>query len=93
MDRLAVWIADHRRFVLGGVVVMTIAAGVGLPRRRFDDRPRGVFKANDEAHALLEEVFADFGSDDNDCVLVVESQNLFTGAWISGSIFFFDEQD
>ncbi|MCH8808186.1 MAG: MMPL family transporter, partial [Planctomycetes bacterium] len=77
MERFADWFSEHRKPLAVAVVVVTAVAGFGFSRLRFDDRPRGIFKSNDEAHALLEEVFADFGSDDNDCILVVEADDLF----------------
>ncbi|MBU0637430.1 MAG: MMPL family transporter [Planctomycetes bacterium] len=76
------WLADrfvqNRRLVAVVVLVVTVVALVGLSRLGIDDEPRGIFESRDAAHVYLEQVFADFGSDDNDCVLVVEAEDLFT---------------
>lgn len=57
---------------MGLVVVLTAAAAVGLMRLQFDDVPRSVFRIDDENFDRLESVFQNFGSDDNDCLLVVQ---------------------
>ncbi|MEM7306836.1 MAG: efflux RND transporter permease subunit [Planctomycetota bacterium] len=55
-----------------------MAALVGLARLEFDDLPRGVIRSDDGAFQLLERLQADFGSDDNDHVLVLEADDWFT---------------
>ncbi len=57
-----------------------------MGRLGFDDVPRSVFKTNDDQFRQLDELFADFGSDDSDCLVVLEpAQNadLFTPAGVA----------
>ncbi len=79
---LLAWIAEqfgrHRWLVAVGLVALTSAAAVGMGRLQFDDVPRSVFKTRDDDYARLEELFREFGSDDNECLLVVEGDDLFS---------------
>ncbi len=50
----------------------------GARRLQFDDVPRSVFQSESEEFIWLNRLFADFGSDDNDCLIVVESTELFS---------------
>lgn len=70
--RLDEQFARHRLLLTGAVVALTLAAALGNVWLGFDDVPRSVFRSDDAKFALLEEVFRDFGSDDNDCILVVQ---------------------
>ncbi|MBX3422614.1 MAG: MMPL family transporter [Pirellulaceae bacterium] len=54
------------------LVLLTMAAIIGVLRLEFDDVPRSVFRTDDIEFDRLEEVFRNFGSDDNDCILVVQ---------------------
>lgn len=76
-------LTGHRRLVLLGVAVLSAISLVGVFRLKFDDDPRNFFKTNDEQFQRLERLFAEFGSDDNDCVLVVESKRIFDPATIA----------
>lgn len=49
----------------------------GIARVRFDDQPRGFFRAEDEEFARLEQTFQEFGADDLDVLLVLEGEELF----------------
>ncbi len=77
MNTAAELFARHRPLVALFIVAMTLAAGWGISRLEFDDVPRAVFKAADQDYANLEQFFRDFESDDSDCLIVVESENLF----------------
>lgn len=68
----------NRKSIAVCFVALTALAAWGLSRLQYDDRPRSIFISDDDDYRLLTEVFADFGSDDNDCFVVVESQDLFT---------------
>lgn len=72
MDRVADLFVRHRALVALVVVLYTVAAAVGNARLGFDDVPRSVFRTEDDDFVELEKVFEDFGSDDNDCVIVIE---------------------
>ncbi|MGD9647558.1 MAG: RND family transporter, partial [Pirellulales bacterium] len=76
-------LTGHRRLVLLGVAVLSAVSLYGLTQLKFDDDPRNFFKTNDEQFRRLEQLFADFGSDDNDCVLVVEAPRIFDPATIA----------
>jgi predicted RND superfamily exporter protein len=60
------------------VVVATVVAGFGVCRIDFNDNPRDFFRTDDEAFRFMEEVFEQFGADENDCYLVVHSEQLFS---------------
>lgn len=74
----AEWFARHRMLLVVFVVTMTITAVVGLLRVGFDDLPLNIFKSDQADFELLQELFADFGSDDGECIVVVESDQLFS---------------
>ena len=60
--------------------LVALATGValhGLTRIEFDDVPREIFASGDEEYARLLSVYADFGSDDNDVLLVFEGSDWF----------------
>lgn len=65
----------HRGLVAAFVLAVTALAALGLSRLRFDDVPRGIFVTDSVEHVLLEELYAEFGSDDNDALLVLEADD------------------
>ena len=73
----------HRLVIALGVVAMTALAGYGIGKVGFDDNVRAVFRTDDEDYRLMEEVFDQFGADENDCYLIVESDNLFSNESIA----------
>ena len=75
---LSEWFGRHRWLVGLFIVGMTVWALAGARRLQFDDVPRSVFQSESEEFVWLNRLFADFGSDDNDCLIVVESPELFT---------------
>ena len=77
IDRLANLFTRYRLAVVAAVAVATVVAAIGFPRLAFDDLPRNIFRTGNEDFRLLEEVFSQFGSDDSDCLLVVEADELF----------------
>jgi hypothetical protein len=77
MNRLADLFVRYRFRVAVCAVVLTCLAGVGNARLTFDDRPRGIYSAQDEGYAFLQQVLTDFGSDDNDVILVVQADDVF----------------
>jgi len=77
-DQLADAFARHRVLLAAVPVALTVAALVGVSWLTFDDVPRSVFKTSDADFLFLEQLFADFGSDDNDCLFVLQSDDLFS---------------
>ena len=65
------------------VLVMTASSAIGLSRLGFDDLPLNVFKSSESDFQILEGLFDDFGSDDNDCIIVVEGDQIFSAAGAS----------
>lgn len=59
-------------------LVMSAIAGYGITFLKMDDVPRKLFASDDEDYHRLEKLFADFGSDDNDVVIVLDSKDLFS---------------
>ncbi|MEX1025830.1 MAG: MMPL family transporter [Planctomycetota bacterium] len=62
----------HPRWVAAFVVVALGVFGVGLTRLAFDDEPRGILRSDAPEFALLEEVWRDFGADDNEALVVLD---------------------
>ncbi|MFO0949261.1 MAG: MMPL family transporter [Planctomycetota bacterium] len=60
------------------VVALTIVAVYGNARLRLDDQPRAVIETDDPDFDVLKQFFRDFGSDDNDCVMVLRGKDLFS---------------
>jgi predicted RND superfamily exporter protein len=61
-------------------VVFSSLAGYGITFLEIDDTPRNLFAAQDDDFKQLERLFKDFGSDDNDCVVVLEGDNIYSPA-------------
>ncbi len=78
LNGLAEWFARHRMLLVLFVAGMTALSIFGLTRVGFDDLPMNIFKTDQADFKLLEELFEDFGSDDGDCILVIESEQLFS---------------
>jgi predicted RND superfamily exporter protein len=78
LNGLAEWFARNRILLIGLMIAMTIVAIFGLFNLGFDDQPLNIFKTNQADFELLEELFDDFGSDDNDCIILVESSQIFS---------------
>ena len=76
-EALADVLLRYRLRVVLALVAVSAVAIFGLTRSSFDDQPRGVFRADDEEFQLLEELFEQFGSDENDCILLVSADPLF----------------
>ena len=80
LDRLADLFARYRPAIAVFLVLMTVWAAVGITRLGFDDVPRRVYQTQSEEFRTLDEFFKDFGSDESDCLLVLEADNFFTPA-------------
>jgi uncharacterized protein len=69
----------RRRGVLALLIVgLSVLAAGGLTRLEFDEEPRTVFIRRDAEYARLERLFAEFGPDDTDVLVAVETPDLFT---------------
>lgn len=73
----------HRTVIALAVLAMSALAGYGIGKVGFDDNVRAVFRTDDEDYRLMEEVFDQFGADENDCYLIVESDELFSNESIA----------
>jgi len=82
MDRIGQLFARHRPSVALFVGLVTLVAFYGISQLKFDDDPRNLFKTGQADYLQLERQFEEFGSDDNDCVFVIEGKNLFQPATI-----------
>ena len=60
------------------LVVFSVACAVGVAQLGFEDQPRGVFRTEDHSFRQLEEVFQQFGTDELNCMILVENEDLFT---------------
>ena len=78
LDRLADLFARYRPAVAVFLISATVLAAVGITRLGFDDVPRKVYQTQSEEFRTLDEFFEDFGSDEYDCLLVLESEDFFT---------------
>lgn len=78
LNGLAEWFAANRGLLVSLILAMTVFAVFGLMRLDFDDQPTNIFKTSQADFELLKEVFDDFGSDDNDCIILVETDQLFS---------------
>jgi predicted RND superfamily exporter protein len=76
MSLLARLFVTHRAWVGVACAVFSLLALFGASRLQFDDVPSSLFRSDDEAYALLEEVFRDFGTDDTDCLVVLEAEQM-----------------
>ncbi|MFP6619192.1 MAG: efflux RND transporter permease subunit [Pirellulaceae bacterium] len=77
MDSFANFL-DRRR--VGLAVVLVVFSGIcaiGIGRLGFEDQPRGIFRTEDDSFQELERVFQQFGTDELNCMLLVENEDLF----------------
>ena len=63
----------YRLLVALLVMGMTALAAWGMTRLKFDDVPRNVFRSGSDDYRELQRFFADFESDDTDCLVVVKA--------------------
>jgi uncharacterized protein len=77
MDALGKWILKFRSWLAIGVVITTCLALLSARWLEFDDQPHELFHRANAAADQLEQLFEDFGPDDDQLVLVVDGQPLF----------------
>ena len=80
MERLADLAIRHRGALLAACGGITILALAGLAQLRFQEEPRDIYRSDNDDFQRLEKVYRDFGADDNDCLILVEANDLFTPA-------------
>ena len=80
MERLAHLAIRYRGALLGACGGITILAMAGLAQLRFQEEPRDIYRSDNDDFQRLEKVYRDFGADDNDCLILVEADELFTPA-------------
>ncbi len=77
MDKFASFFERHRIGLALAVIAMSVASAIGVAQLGFEDQPRGIFRTDDDAFRQLEEVFEQFGTDELNCMVLVESEDLF----------------
>ena len=80
MDKFASFFERHRFGLSLAIIAMSATCAVGVTQLGFEDQPRGVFRTNDASFRQLEEVFEQFGTDELNCMVLVESEDLFVPA-------------
>jgi predicted RND superfamily exporter protein len=75
--RLAKIIADQPRRILLVALAFTALAVVGVRQLRVDDVPRNIYTVESEEFAALQKLFDGFGSDDNECIVVLVADDWF----------------
>lgn len=77
-DRYADFVCSRRGLLAAFIVAATIASIFGLLRLQFDEEPRAIFQRAGVDAERLQRLFDDFGPDDGDILVTVESDDLFT---------------
>lgn len=76
------WYADffckHRWLLAVCVAAVTAVALFGAVRVRHEDEPRNAIRRSGPEFDKLQELYRDFGPDDNDLLVVIDGEELFT---------------
>ena len=76
---------ERRRGLAWAVVgVISVGALAGLPRLVFDDDPVALFRSDDEAWTVLEQLKKDFETGSDDLLVVLQSEPLFRPEVVAG---------
>jgi len=78
MERYARFFERRWRWIAAFGCLMTVAALFGWSRLEFDDVPRGILRGEGETYRRLQTYYEDFGSDDNDALIVLEARDWLT---------------
>ena len=65
------------KLILCCIVAGSVFAFVGLLKLSFDVSPNDVFLSDNTASMQLEQLYRDFGHEDNEIVIVLEGDSLF----------------
>ena len=76
MEWLARLFLRHRAWLGVLAAALSALALVGATRVQVDDVPASIFRSDDAEYARLERVFADFGADDTECLVLLEGEEL-----------------
>ncbi|MFT5052105.1 MAG: putative RND superfamily exporter protein [Chlamydiales bacterium] len=71
-------VVNRPRAVVLGLALLTALALLGASQLAIDDVPRSFFRSEDEDYERLEQVFRDFGSDDDECLVLFEADDIFS---------------
>jgi len=83
VNRAADLFVRHRAWVGAVAALVSLVALLGASRTAIDDVPSSIFRSDDEHFARLEQVFEEFGTDDCDCLVVVEGEGLLEPAGVA----------
>jgi len=80
MERLAQGFSSgsFRAWLGGGLALLLGIAAAGLLRLEFDDNHRKFFRGSSDAYEQLEQLAAAFPLDENDFILLLESERMFS---------------
>lgn len=78
MHIIADFFVRRRSFLGGACIALTLLAVYGLTQLEVDDVPRSFFSSDDEAFEIFGETLENFGADDNDCLILLEGEDLFS---------------
>ncbi len=78
IDRFFTWFVQHRRWTMLLLAAATIAAIAGILQLRTDDRVRDLLKSDSGDYPRLQEFIASFGGDDNECLIVLEAEEILS---------------
>ncbi|MDG2383571.1 MAG: hypothetical protein P8N76_18000 [Pirellulaceae bacterium] len=75
-DKFANFFDRHRIGLALAIIAMSVTCVVGVALLGFEDQPRGIFRTDDNSFRQLEEVFEQFGADEVNWMVLVESEDL-----------------
>ena len=78
MDKFAKLFDRHRIVFAFALIAISVTAALGIAQLEFEDQPRGIFRTGDHSFQQLEQVFQQFGTDELNCMVVVDNDDLFT---------------
>lgn len=78
MSKIAQLLLKRRRLVGVSIAVVTACAIWGLTRLKFDDNFRNLFRSNTAAFENYVDLTEQFGSDENDIIILLESEDLLS---------------
>jgi predicted RND superfamily exporter protein len=78
MDFLSRTFSKRPSLFAGVAILFTFLAVWGISTVRFAESPRELFRSGDQSYSDLERLYEDFGSDDRDCVVLLESKDLLS---------------
>ena len=61
-----------------GLLLMTAVSLIGVQRLEFDDDYRRLFQSGDQEYLAYESFLGSFGTDENDCLVLLESDEILT---------------